>query len=645
MVVTRSGTTGRVFTNGGDRAQWTAYADRLLDAAARWASPGGARISPPSVDGEVPTPVDGLEGFARTFLLAGFRIVGDQGHGLDELIARYRRGIITGVDPSAPDRWVRIDEHPQAKVEAASIALVLDMTREWIWDELDERTRQRVIDYLSPVVGDDTYPKTNWVWFRIVVETFLRSVGGPWSADDIAADLDRHDSFAHADGWVSDGYERAYDHYVGWALHLYPVLWARMRGADQLAGGRAGRDAYALDRYLQDAVHLVGGDGSPLIQGRSLIYRFAAAAPFWLGVIAETPSVSAGLLRSSAAAIVGHFAAQGVPDSEGALGLGWHDEWPRLAQSYSGVASPYWAVKGLLGVALPADHPIWAVPSEPVAVLRADELRVVRAPGWIISGTAEDGVVRVINHGTDHAAAGSLGGDSPLYARIGYSTAAAPLLDDDAWAVPVEQSVVLVDAAGRATHRAGMELLDLRREGDSAIAASVALAHWIDPAPDQIGHGSGLAGRVERAGRIVTHSIVHGAWEVRIVRILGLEPAARAQPLQLRVGGWALAAETAPVAIDDGVGVDELWSRIVSLGGVELAPGLERRRGASPLGDYAAVPFLIAPAERGTTYAVGVGLGTIGALERMPAVRLDGEEFEVRWPDGAVVRSTLTRAR
>ena len=37
---------------------------------------------------------------------------------------------------------------------------------------------------------------------------------------------------------MSDGFERSYDHYVGWALHLYPVLWARMQGAADLAAGR-----------------------------------------------------------------------------------------------------------------------------------------------------------------------------------------------------------------------------------------------------------------------------------------------------------------------------------------------------------------------------------------------------------------------
>ncbi|HKP08832.1 MAG TPA: DUF2264 domain-containing protein, partial [Microbacterium sp.] len=130
------------------RDEWLAYADRLLDTARAHASPGAGRIHFPGVEGGYGHAVDGLEGFARTFLLAGFRIAGARGEGTEDLADFYRRGIVTGVDPEAEDRWVRLDEHAQAKVEAASLALVLDMTRPWIWDRLDELTQRRVIDYL-----------------------------------------------------------------------------------------------------------------------------------------------------------------------------------------------------------------------------------------------------------------------------------------------------------------------------------------------------------------------------------------------------------------------------------------------------------------------------------------------------------------
>ena len=653
------------------RDEWLAYADRLLDTARSFASPGAGRIHFPGAEGGYGHAVDGLEGFARTFLLAGFRIAGARGEGTEELAEFYRRGIVTGVDPQAEDRWVRLEEHAQAKVEAASLALVLDMTRPWIWDRLDELTQQRVIDYLSPVVGDAGYPKTNWLWFRVVVQTFLRSVGGPWSADDIADDLALHDALLREDGWISDGFERSYDHYVGWALHTYPVLWSRMQGADTLAAGRTAADIARLDRFLQDAVCLVGADGSPLVQGRSLIYRFAAAAPFWVGALAEVPSVPLGQLRRAANAVVAHFHDAGVPAQDGVLTMGWHHEWRQLAQSYSGPGSPYWAVKGLLGIALPADHPVWAAETEPLPIESGDELRTVRPAGWVVSGTRADGIVRIVNHGTDHAAEGTLVGDSPLYARIGYSTAAGPLADERAWEEPLEQSVALVDAAGRATHRSAMELIDVRVQDDEGgrigIAASVSRAHWIAPRPSAHRHGSGIDGEIEVAGTVEVHSLVRGPWEVRLARVDALEAGVTAASLRLRVGGWAVAAESVEQETTDAAAsvvsdtprvpapgsgprasapAARLRSSIRRLLG-EGETAIEIRHDASPLGPVAGVPVVSYPVEVGQWVATLVELTTadLASPAGAAAVAVDAHGSQttvtVSWPDGTATTSRL----
>jgi hypothetical protein len=58
------------------------------------------------------------------------------------------------------------------------------------------------------VIGGD-YPPINWVWFQIVVETFLSTVGGRSSGEDIDAGLAIHDSLYKGGGWFADGPERA----------------------------------------------------------------------------------------------------------------------------------------------------------------------------------------------------------------------------------------------------------------------------------------------------------------------------------------------------------------------------------------------------------------------------------------------------
>jgi hypothetical protein len=593
------------------RQDLVALADRMLTAVRPYASPGHGRISLPGAEGGYGHAVDGLEGFARTFLLAGFRIAGDRGEGpvATELAQWYAEGIAAGTDPTAPDRWVRLPEHGQAKVEAASIALILDLTRPWIWDRLDPAVQARVVDYLAPAVGDDTYPRINWVWFRLVVQTFLRSVGGPHSLAEMADDLATHDTFTRADGWLADGASRAYDHYVGWALHLYPTLWSRMAGSEDLAAPRRQHDTQALDRFLRDAVHLVGADGSPLIQGRSLIYRFAAAAPFWVGALAQVPSVRQGQLRHAAAAILGHFERHGSPDDRGLLTMGWFHEWRKLAQHYSGPGSPYWATKGMLGLALPADHPVWTDEAVPLPVEESDTLLAVQAPGWIVSGSRIDGIVRVVNHGTDHAIPGTAPADSPLYARLGYSTATSPLLDDEAWRNPTDQAVVLLDDQGRASHRAGMATLAVRLETTSGnavgVAGSTSQAHWVDVEIGPLNFGHDLPGAVTPAGQVTVWSLVRGPWELRLSCVDSLAAGVTADAVRLRIGGWPVVGDGTTTVDADSVTVtgDGLTSRAtwIAIAGTDAEGDTTAGAGrpyelsfvdASPLGSPTRVPAI-----------------------------------------------------
>jgi hypothetical protein len=394
-----------------------------------------------------------------------------------------------------------------------------------------------------------------------------------------------------------------------------------MTGAAELAGGRYERDVAALDLFLQDAIHLVGADGSPLIEGRSLIYRFAAAAPFWAGVLAEVPSVSAGTLRHAAEKIVRHFDDRGAI-RDGVLTMGWHDEWRPLAQSYSGPGSPYWASKGLLGLALPADHPVWAAPAEPLPAEGPDFARAIAAPGWAVS--SGDGIVRIANHGTDHAHADSLVADSPLYARLGYSTATSPLLDERGWREPLEQSIALVDGSGRATHRAAMELVDTRVVDGAAVGISTWRAHTIDFDRDQVHHGSGLAGDAEILGRITAVTISRGTHEIRLARVDDAS-----EGLRIRWGGWPVAG-TETAATGSAATAPGVTSRIRPLGRTADAR-IERREDASPLGSATAVPVLeehLAPGWLAAELVLTTGTPVDAGLS------IDRDAAVVTWPDG-----------
>lgn len=519
------------------RAQWVEFADQLLLATRPYFTPSHAKAHLPGLTSISGYESDGLEGYARTFLLAGMRLRGANGSDPLGLIPWYRTGLINGTTPTSPDHWPSLENCAQAKVEAASIAIMLDFTRPWIWDTLTPDQQSKVIAWLASAVGDDTYHHNNWRWFRVVVQTFLRSVDGPHDPAEIEDDLREIESFYREDGWYADGNWRSFDHYVGWAMHLYPVLWANMSSAQDFFGdptigalrtlgekdslnsctsNRGQRqDLERLERFLDDFLTLVGNQGAPLYIGRSLIYRFATIAPLWAGALAQVSHPQMGQLRRCANLMLSYFIRHGVPNQQGLLDMGWHEEWTPMRQTYSGPASPYWASKGILGVALAPNHPVWTASSTRLPAESVDQLRVIKAPGWIVS-TTTDGIVRVTNHGTDRGYPNQLVGDLPEYARWGYSNVTTPLLDESSRRSPLDQAVVLLDDDGMATHRAGFHLTDLGVSDDRvAYAASVAQPHWMASAKAE-DFGLPLDQVDSIAGTLHTVSVVRGPWEVRL---------------------------------------------------------------------------------------------------------------------------------
>ncbi|OKJ78240.1 DUF2264 domain-containing protein [Streptomyces sp. CB02460] len=407
---------------GYTRADWERTADRLLLAVRPYASPRHGRIDLPGPRPSWSGPLsDGLEGYARTWLLAALRTAGARGEDPHGFLGRYAEGLAAGTSEPAgsPDAWPLIADVPQAIVESASIALGLRLTRPWLWDTLDDATRQRAADWLLPAL-DAPPVNNNWWFFGLTVAGFLQDAG--IETDRARKTIDR--ALAHVedwylgDGWYSDGPNRSFDHYNAWAMHFYPVLHAH------LAGDRDLLDRYGprLHRQLDDYSRMFGADGAPMPFGRSLIYRFAAAAAPWLGALTGHTPLTPGATRRLASGTLRHFLDHGATDRDGLLTLGWHRPYEPMLQTYSGPASPYWASKGFLGLLMPPDHPVWTADEEPLPAETADAVTVLGPTGMLLQSTAADGLVRLHNHGSNHV------GDEedPGYARFAYSTRTGP---------------------------------------------------------------------------------------------------------------------------------------------------------------------------------------------------------------------------
>jgi hypothetical protein len=599
---------------GYTRAHWLAAADGILAAAQAFASPGRARISPPGTASWSGPDSDALEGFARTFLLLAFRVageagvvhsdhemrriagseggelgrvgvVGEVGGGVAELLAAYAEGLAAGTDPGHPEAWPRIDQDcRQTLVEAYAIAAGLQLTRPWLWDRLDDRVRQRVVDWLGGAFGLEI-PDNNWHLFRMIVGDFLAGVGAPHDRAEMDADRARIEEFYVGDGWYRDGPKDAFDNYCGWALHTKYVLWATMFSPDSLPPLRD-----RLHRFLTDFGWFFGSDGAPLHQGRSLIYRWAAAAAPWAGALVDATPLSPGTTRRLASGTLRHFLDRGALDPDGVPSLGWYGAFPPLVQGYSGPASPYWSSLGFLGLLLPADHPCWTAVEEPLPAERADSVRTMPAPGFLLSGTVADGIVRVANHGSDNHPP-LAGVDDPHYSRFAYSTATGPAVGPGA--VLPDNHVALVRPDGAWSRRTRIHRLRCA----SAYAASYHEPVWPDGTEPAWPDGTELVrpDATPSGARIETASVLAGPYELRAHLVDA--PA----DLDLLDAGWQIAHDAG------------LSASYLPLHGIDHT-GTTILHGASAFGPTSAVPH--GTAARASARTIHVALHTLTTADQ-----------------------------
>ncbi|MHB9756266.1 DUF2264 domain-containing protein [Streptomyces sp. BYX5S] len=591
---------------GFTRAHWEAVADGLLGAAWRWATPEGALLDLPGRPSGSGVRSDGLEGYARTFLAAGFRVAGAEGKDPHGWLERYARGLAAGtLTPGRDDAesWPLIlDHHVQGQpmVESASVALGLSLTRPWLWDRLDGDVQDRAEKWLRGAITHTPAPN-NWYLFPFMVASFLESVGRADAATTgaIQRALDLMETWYEGDGWYRDGDGRAFDHYNGWALHLYPLLHAHLT-ADAALAERFGP---RLREHLEGFSLFFGADGAPMHYGRSLTYRFATSAAVGVGAVTGHTPLTPGTSRRLISGNLRYFLDRGGVTDDGLLSLGWHGPHEATLQHYSGPASPYWASKGFVALLAGADDPLWTAPEEPAPSEGPDRVLALPAPGLLVQSTRADGIVRLHNHGSDHVRPheGELASqDDAHYGRHAYSTHTGPT----SGANPADNHLS-VECGGVGSVRRRIHPLGAGHGDGWGWAAS-----WHRPAftsgPPMV---PGL--------RVESVTVARSAYELRVHRVVGAPPGAR-----VTLTGWATRA---------------LRSELVGLHGWG-----ERDEVRAPEGTayeaWVRVPRLAADVEGTAVFAALARLGTAEAADDLAdavadIALLDGE-LTVRWADG-----------
>ncbi|TQS70798.1 DUF2264 domain-containing protein [Rhodobacteraceae bacterium] len=504
-------------------------------------SQGRARIRLGASGVHYSSPAAEMESFARPLwglapLLAG---------GFDHThAAGWATGLDHGTDPDHPEYWGEPGAYDQRLVEMAGLSLALLLAPERFWEQLSQTAKTRLAQWLRRI---NTQPvaDNNWLFFRVLVNLALRHVGQDWSEADTRAAMDRLEEFHLEGGYYRDGKWYQLDYYTPMAMHFYGLIVAQV--ASDLFPDYAARYRARAHDFAQDFQHWFADDGAAVPFGRSLTYRFAQGA-FWAAcAFANEEVLPWGRIKGLLLRHLRWWSDQPIAERDGVLSVGYSYPNLMMSEGYNAPGSPYWALKSLLVLALPEDHPFWSAHEEPAQNLPGGRV-VSDTGGFIMRRSAGDALVLTGGQdGREHR------GHDAKYARFAYSSAFAFSMASDAWGDRPE-----------------------RRAVDCGIAISHDGAQWLSRATiTRAGIDAGMAWGVWEpcTGIRVDSWLDMGpeGWHVRLHRIT------TDRPLQLAEGGFSVdrtgdGPHTPPSWIDEATGhanvqTRSALSRIVDLDG------------------------------------------------------------------------------
>ena len=377
------------------------YAERLLAPLQALMLPDAADIPLQGSASNHGPAADRLESFARPCLLAAHWLAAS-GREHKKLSTTFfsnwfRQGLVNGTNPARAHYWGSCSNQHQHVVEMAALVLALEIAKADLWDPLTTTEKAQVAAWFASIRGCALH-RNNHLFFGVLPLCFLEKHGFGEPMDRICIDrwLDILESMSLGGGWFIDGSNESLDHYNAFAFHYYSIWWAKLYGARDSA--RVSRWHQWTREFLPDYVHFFAASGEPVAFGRSLTYRFATSAPFALAEKCGLSALPPGLSRRVSMQCLRFFFEQDILQSQGALSIGWTDDFPAISEPYSCAGSPYWAAKGFAALLLPPESPFWTDQEIPLPAERGDFSHPLPQVGLLLRG--DGGAVELINAGT-----------------------------------------------------------------------------------------------------------------------------------------------------------------------------------------------------------------------------------------------------
>ena len=326
---------------GWTRAHWEYILARMTYGYAKIAERSGspARVLYPDDRRGLPDSVDAIESFARIASAWGAWLrnpanpatLNFQGHEIN-LETLLRQALLDGTDPSNPyTYWGDIGHLDQRIVESADIAVTIWMSRERVFNKMTSAEQAQIIAWLAQVDGKGTYTD-NWILFTAMAQAVRHHLGFPSPEDDLDNRLMQIGEFYRGDGWYVDGPTDEFELYNAWMFGWHYFLWTWIDG-----DRRPDHRQQVLERgrsFIDGFLHFFGANGSYPAWGRSIVYRFAALAPFAVGHFLKIAPDDPGLLRRVSSGCIRYFYDRGLFDPEDHfVRQGYHGDFPASRRS------------------------------------------------------------------------------------------------------------------------------------------------------------------------------------------------------------------------------------------------------------------------------------------------------------------------
>ncbi|WOO41217.1 DUF2264 domain-containing protein [Rubellicoccus peritrichatus] len=384
---------------------------------------------------------DRLESFARPFHLYALWL----GHLKSESL-ELRPGWLKsfadclrhGTDPNSNAYWGPATNFHQQVVEMGLFVLSLELCREEFWDALDDDCKSNVLDWLETSRSAGTH-WNNHLFFAIFVLEFLGKEGRARKGDDALIEqwFRELESMYRGRGWFRDGMNDSADYYNAFAFHYYGLSWALWyRSRDRARALRW--QAWARD-FLKSYSLVYAEDGSVPNFGRSQTYRFATLAPYGAALLLDDCPLPYGHVRRIAENHFDYFLKGSVYAPEGWMNIGWKDELPIVAESYSCISSTYWSSKGFSLLMLPRDHAFWKAEASPANEVYSDSVEEIPEVG--LTFRRFDGDTEILNSGSSVSVV-NLRFFESKWSKLAYRASTGTVLPDKEMRFPEDIALV-----------------------------------------------------------------------------------------------------------------------------------------------------------------------------------------------------------